>query len=588
MAQAAVDPASKPEKASRLEALADHLRDHSAEAHDPEVLASQFDLDSGFVSDVIAALAQTNAESSAPTIREYALQTAAWIRSTARRISANFRALTAAPIKFILITGGFCLVLLWLIAYLSSASPSPLGNFMIGVIPILFLICLPLHIMCYFRHGRIRYPLIGSIAFGIGLLPVMVPFAASNQSESNPFVINLFLAAAVAIVLGGIYGLIGGGASLLGGYYRIKKEDRRDLRMGRQDLLERLFRVQGKIKDIESSGRGIRRRVGWKERVRFSPYLPLAAVLLGALYGVIQYAAQGAWRPIPEGDFDGLRGLFLTMLDLAAAAGLIALGYLAGRPGRSVLTTLCAYGGFLILGFITLPAGGDLAKMLSTQQHIPQLLFTLVTGLMTGIGGLIEDRTNSTKRIREDDPASLVAEMIRIQRRLNRGTRHTCVMVVDVARSTALKAQTDQFDVEYSFRRYHQLVDSIVVKRGGEVVSTAGDGAVAAFVLPQDAIMAAKEVQTEMTRFNTDINRLANPFNLRIGLHCGQTDSELNDAPFNELIDIAAHVEAMAPVGGIALTHSMAESLEEERLAETTEIVDGHRVFIALSPVLVG
>ncbi len=581
MTQAAVDPASKPAKASRLEALAEHLRDRSAEAHDPEVLARQFELDPGFVSDVIAALVQTSTESSAPTIREYALQTAAWIRSTARRTSTKFRMLTAEPVKFILATGSFCLVLLWVTTFI------PMLRGLLGLVPILFLVCLPLHIMCYFRHGRIRFPMIGSVGFGLGMLPVAI-YVTQTQNDGGEAFVNIVLGLAVSVFAGGIYGLIGAGASLLGGYYRIKKEDRRDLRMGRQDLLERLFKVQEKIKDHESSGRGIRRRLGWKDRVRSSPYLPFAAVLVGALYGLIQYSLQGAWRPIPESQFGAVRSLVLTLLDLFAAGGLIFLGYLAGRPGRSILTTLCAYGGFLILGFLTLPAGGDLAKMLNTQQHIPQLLFALITGLMTGIGGMIEDRTNSTKRIREDDPAALVAEMIRIQRRLNRGSRHTCVMVVDVARSTALKAQTDQFDVEYSFRRYHQLVDSIVVKRGGEVVSTAGDGAVAAFVLPQDALLAAKEVQTEMSRFNTDINRLANPFNLRIGLHCGQTDSELNEAPFNELIDIAAHVEAMAPVGGIALTQSMAEALEGERLAETTEIVDGHSVYIALSPVLVG
>jgi len=49
-------------------------------------------------------------------------------------------------------------------------------------------------------------------------------------------------------------------------------------------------------------------------------------------------------------------------------------------------------------------------------------------------------------------------------------------------------------------------------------------------------------------------------------------------------VDIAAHVEAASPVGGIAMTDRVANALEGESLAQVAEPIDGWHVYFALNP----
>jgi class 3 adenylate cyclase len=89
-----------------------------------------------------------------------------------------------------------------------------------------------------------------------------------------------------------------------------------------------------------------------------------------------------------------------------------------------------------------------------------------------------------------------------------------------------------------------------------------------------------------MDEFNTITNRLPSSFRVRIGIHTGHVSAQLAEVPFSELIDIAAHVEKEAPVGGIAVTQSVADSLGDERVTALKEPVDGINVYLVLNPTL--
>ena len=119
---------------------------------------------------------------------------------------------------------------------------------------------------------------------------------------------------------------------------------------------------------------------------------------------------------------------------------------------------------------------------------------------------------------------------------------------------------------------------------GGRIHSVAGDGAVVAFSDNVAAMAAARRLQTDVLRFNDTLNRLPKPFRLRLGLHAGRVAGDLNDVQFTEVIDIAAHVEEIAPVGGIAATDTAIEDLGEEGFLPLAHSVDGQAVFIALVP----
>jgi class 3 adenylate cyclase len=212
---------------------------------------------------------------------------------------------------------------------------------------------------------------------------------------------------------------------------------------------------------------------------------------------------------------------------------------------------------------------------------------TLMVAIVVGVGAHIDKRARVRQKLKEHDPAFVVAEIIEIQWRLNPVAGSSCVVVVDVAGSTRMKTDADPLAVEYSFRAFHDFLTKIGARRGGTVVSTAGDAAVLTFQSCPEALYFAKEVQTDIERFNAQTNRLESPFRLRIGVHTGNVSAQLSDVPFNEVIDIAAHVEKEAPVGGIAITQPVADVLQDERVAELKEQVDGQHVYVVLNPILV-
>jgi class 3 adenylate cyclase len=223
----------------------------------------------------------------------------------------------------------------------------------------------------------------------------------------------------------------------------------------------------------------------------------------------------------------------------------------------------------------------------SSGAMLEGLLNTLLLALLVGVGAHIDKRARVRQKLQEHDPAYVTAEIVEIQWRLSPTAAASCVVVVDVAGSTRMKAEADPLAVEYSFRAFHSFVAKITVKRGGTVLSTAGDGAVLTFNSCAEALYAAKEMQTKIGQFNSNTNRLAASFRVRIGVHTGQVSAHLQDVPFSELIDIAAHVEREAPVGGIAVTQRVVENLADERVAALKDQVDGQNVFVVLNPTLV-
>ncbi len=174
--------------------------------------------------------------------------------------------------------------------------------------------------------------------------------------------------------------------------------------------------------------------------------------------------------------------------------------------------------------------------------------------------------------------------MLRIQWRLAGQTKNVCVMVVDAARSAEMKAHADALAIEYSFREYQEWIAGISKSLRGRVHSTAGDGAVVSFPNAADALLAAQRLQTDVDRFNREVNRLPSPFRLRIGLHADEVAGDLRKVEFAEVIDVAAHVQGASPVGGIAATEEAIEGLARSEFVPLANEVDGHRVYLALNP----
>jgi class 3 adenylate cyclase len=237
-----------------------------------------------------------------------------------------------------------------------------------------------------------------------------------------------------------------------------------------------------------------------------------------------------------------------------------------------------------------IPIGGfGLAAWLK-EGNLPSTLavstFFAGVSLTAAVGADLQRKASRQRNLQRNDPATVLAEMVRIQLRLAQHGGSVCVLVVDAVKSAAMKANADPLAVEYSFREYQEWIEAVSEKYQGQVHSTAGDGAVVAFPNCELAFDAARMIQSDLARINQEVNRLAHPFRLRVGLHVGQVVGNLDEVEFTEVIDIAAHLQDAAPIAGIAVTDDVAACLLEELFIPLAEVIDGHRVLLALNPTL--
>ncbi len=155
---------------------------------------------------------------------------------------------------------------------------------------------------------------------------------------------------------------------------------------------------------------------------------------------------------------------------------------------------------------------------------------------------------------------------------------------VDVVGSAGLKRGENPVLVELSFRAYHQWVAAIVEQYGGEVYSTAGDGAMCRFHNPDDAVNAAKELQKQLPTLNQHQNRMSKPFVIRCGVHSGEvvTQEQVPVAQlFSVAIDIAAHLQQVAPSGTVAISEATYQRITNQaEFRATSVVVDDERVYL--------
>jgi class 3 adenylate cyclase len=254
-------------------------------------------------------------------------------------------------------------------------------------------------------------------------------------------------------------------------------------------------------------------------------------------------------------------------------------GYLSRAAWRAVVGGLCVAGGSLLTRLMPIP-GLDMRDLNGPFNEALGILLNIGISCAGYLGAVVQNRAIKESNLQRNDQATLLAEMVRLQWKLSNEAAAVCVMVIDAAKSSEMKASANPLAVEYTFRQYQEWIEQISSERGGKVHSTAGDGAVVAFTTCGLALSAARKLQTDVFRFNKDLNRLQHPFRLRIGLHTGEIIGDIDEVQFTEVIDIAAHIEPACPVGGIAATDDVVQKLPDEQFIDLSIVVDGHAVYM--------
>ncbi len=576
-------------------AFVEHLRRYPAEARqDPAALAARFGLETEFVRRALVRLPDPERAESRRTDPR-ASRTGGLVASldeTLERAAAN-------PLRFELLTLVVAFGTATLLTRLLPAASPDVDGFHVSpgtvLAGIVVLGAVAAQMVVFYLRRMVRYALYGGLMFGVAAaIPTMVSFWVKLQSAEVQGRIKeaerglvVFSVGIAMLFVGLLYAGVAALASLLGGWVHLKRADDEWERLSRQELLERYFELQRRLEHSPTIAEAPQ---GWEtwpvvRAVKREPLLSAGLLGLGAqLVHVVLGLAFGAKAGmVPNGDAYALLSGVHT---LDALVLLSAVAFLARSPGRATATAGAFAAGWFVASLVPLGGFGPafVFEPVRLMLGAMSLGFVLVLGALVGAGATVQRREAREGRLQRNDGATLVAEMLEIQWRLEEDATSVTVLVVDAAKSTAMKVGADPLDVEYSFREYQMWIAEVCAGFGGRIHSVAGDGAVVAFADATAAMGASRRLQTAVARFNEKVNRLPKPFRLRLGLHAGRVAGDLNDVQFTEVIDIAAHVEEIAPVGGIAATAAVVTSLGEEGFLPLSREVDGQPVFIALAP----
>ncbi|MDI9634783.1 adenylate/guanylate cyclase domain-containing protein [Kamptonema cortianum] len=574
---------------------------------DPDVLtepidsiSERFGLPPEFIESVLDSLTEPIDRSN--TVEQAWFAVKDFVKKTVSNFTSSLQSITDNPLACLGGTTLFVVLYIWLAPrfgeWLGLSSGIRLGIFGSGLAIVLISVA-GIQGLCYFRQAMARYPAImAAVVWVLTTTSFVLSVEGGSARAISTQGLSLF---AVMILAGGIvasiYSVFSFGLTVIGSFAQYRQADRTERRLSRQEMLDHLFSIDQRLANVSEDAISDRRQLTWVEVLRASSKLPAISFLLGLTLGSLEVLVLGtiqrnSGQPLEEIRAGANNVVFgLTALGFMVFRLLMDgfLGYIGGRPRKAIGLILVAFIGQLFAYLLPYAYFGPsyLGRQLQMQSILPMLTYIFALGFIVGLAALVESRNSRSNRISGNHYATLVAEKIRLQWRLNMGAGEATVLVVDVAKSTAMKANNDPLRIEWSFREYQNLVARVVGKNLGEVISTAGDGAVAVFASAESAVDAARQIQSEITKFNSRKNRLDLPFRLRIGIHCGRTEASVAEAPFNALIDIAAHVEKIAPVGGIAVTGAVAKICSDHvELAEMARQVDDQAVWVVLNPTM--
>jgi class 3 adenylate cyclase len=580
--------------ADSADALLNHLRRNPVDALRPAPeLATQFRMDPQFVASVLEGIQVKRSQVVKPKGPRFQ-----GIRQLGTRLSRFIDGMMANPTQFVLWTSLIAVVTFALINQFGPTKVEVRGagiSFTDGGLFGLMLIAFATHMVCYFRHGMSRNALKGgAIVWGVTATAFAIGIARSHGTETTGQKLGYMVLASLGLVIiSGLYAALGCLFSVAGGYVRSKVSERAEEQLSRQEILQRYFALQERLKE------GARERVmedrlldsSLGEFFNRSPFL-VASVYMAicTLLAMISQSITGLTRssvPTNSGPVVQAFSLFIQLLVLALSSlGYVAFGLYSKSIGRAVLVSIAASAISVVVSWV--PVGDfGFQNWWNRKEFGASLTVGAVFAFVSftaAVGADLQRKASRQRKLHRNDPATVLAEMVRIQLRLAQHGGSICVLVVDAAKSAAMKANADPLTVEYSFREYQEWIEALCERFQGRVHSTAGDGAVVAFPNCPLAFDAARALQSDLARFNAEVNRLSHPFRLRIGMHMGQIVGNLDEVEFTEVIDIAAHVQSAAPIAGIAVTDDVAACMIEESFIPLADEIDGHRVLLAMNP----
>ena len=142
--------------------------------------------------------------------------------------------------------------------------------------------------------------------------------------------------------------------------------------------------------------------------------------------------------------------------------------------------------------------------------------------------------------------------------------RWVAVMFVDIVGSTGLNESLGDDAWHRILAEHRSLVRTAVRSCRGVEVGTAGDGALARFDSPSDAVACAVGIQREIEDLNGDAQFAPE---VRIGIHAGEAVAADRDL-LGRVVNLASRVADEAGPGEILVTETVADELGSDLTVE--------------------
>jgi len=159
----------------------------------------------------------------------------------------------------------------------------------------------------------------------------------------------------------------------------------------------------------------------------------------------------------------------------------------------------------------------------------------------------------------------------------------SAILSADVEGYSRLMAEDEAATVR-TLNSYRATMTSLIEDHRGRVVDSPGDNLLAEFISVVDAVQCAVEIQQVLKAKNAELpenRRMA----FRIGINLGDVIEE-GDRIYGDGINIAARIEGLAEGGGICISGSAYEQIEN-KLALGYEDLGEHRVKNIAKPIRV-
>ena len=135
------------------------------------------------------------------------------------------------------------------------------------------------------------------------------------------------------------------------------------------------------------------------------------------------------------------------------------------------------------------------------------------------------------------------------------------IFAADVVGYRKLMASNEKLTL-FRLKETRKITDKIIQELNGRIFSTAGDSIMAEFASPVDAMEAAISIQKEVSKKAKEIQDNIT-IEFRIGINLGDIMTQDNNL-YGDNVNIAARLEAIAPVGEITVSEKVYLEVEDK------------------------